>query len=239
MFAAVARSRRSCGVFHRQRDGCRHAFARPSPVGVARPCSPPRSRPSLAVARWPLRHPTRGAAAPSVGQLQSQLGAQQSRQQHLSSSIGSLNQLIDSSTPRSRWSSSREQAVADELAERPREAHSRPPAAGRRAGACWSSSSRPSSPPRRALLAKQLVSRLRGQPADAGLDRAQLQRLSGPAQPAQLPRPGRARAEDADQHRTTAAKQRATQAARRLARLQRPTVRSRTTPCSGSGRWSG
>ena len=38
---------------------------------------------------------TDATAAPSVDQLQSQLGAQQSQQQHLSSSIGSLHQLID------------------------------------------------------------------------------------------------------------------------------------------------
>jgi septal ring factor EnvC (AmiA/AmiB activator) len=60
--------------------------------------------------------PTRSAAAPSVGQLQSQLGAQQSQQQHLSSSIDSLNQLIDTLDAQISLVQSREQAVADELA---------------------------------------------------------------------------------------------------------------------------
>jgi septal ring factor EnvC (AmiA/AmiB activator) len=60
-------------------------------------------------------NPTPGAAAPSVGQLQSQLGAQQSRQQHLSSSIGSLNQLIDKLDSQISLVQSREQAVADDL----------------------------------------------------------------------------------------------------------------------------
>jgi peptidoglycan hydrolase CwlO-like protein len=58
----------------------------------------------------------RGTAAPSVGQLQSQLGAQQSRQQHLSSSIGSLNQLIGQLDSQIALVQGREQAVADELA---------------------------------------------------------------------------------------------------------------------------
>src|ERR1700729_2418592 len=59
--------------------------------------------------------PAHGTAAPSVGQLQSQLGAQQSRQQDLSSSIGSLNQLIDKLDAQISLVQSREQAVADEL----------------------------------------------------------------------------------------------------------------------------
>ena len=58
-------------------------------------------------------NPAHGTAAPSVGQLQSQLGAQQSRQQHLSSSIGSLNQLIDKLDAQISLVQSREQAVAD------------------------------------------------------------------------------------------------------------------------------
>jgi peptidoglycan hydrolase CwlO-like protein len=59
---------------------------------------------------------TEATAAPSVDQLQSQLGAQQSQQQHLSSSIGSLNQLIDKLDAQISLVQSREQAVADELA---------------------------------------------------------------------------------------------------------------------------
>src|ERR1700744_1511818 len=39
--------------------------------------------------------PAPSVAAPSLGQLQSQLGAQQSHQQQLDQSIGSLNGLID------------------------------------------------------------------------------------------------------------------------------------------------
>jgi peptidoglycan hydrolase CwlO-like protein len=60
--------------------------------------------------------PAHGTAAPSVGQLQSQLGAQQSRQQQLSSSIGSINQLIDKLDSQISLVQSREQTVADELA---------------------------------------------------------------------------------------------------------------------------
>jgi septal ring factor EnvC (AmiA/AmiB activator) len=60
--------------------------------------------------------PAHGTAAPSVGQLQSQLGAQQSQQQQLSSSIGSMNQLIDKLDSQISLVESREQAVADELA---------------------------------------------------------------------------------------------------------------------------
>jgi septal ring factor EnvC (AmiA/AmiB activator) len=59
--------------------------------------------------------PTRGTAAPSVGQLQSQLGAQQSRQQQLSSSVGSLDQLIGKLDSQIALVQGREQAVADEL----------------------------------------------------------------------------------------------------------------------------
>jgi septal ring factor EnvC (AmiA/AmiB activator) len=59
--------------------------------------------------------PAHGTAAPSVGQLQSQLGAQQSRAQQLSSSIGSINQLIDKLDSQISLVQSREQTVADEL----------------------------------------------------------------------------------------------------------------------------
>jgi septal ring factor EnvC (AmiA/AmiB activator) len=59
----------------------------------------------------------RGTAAPSVGQLQSQLGAQRSQQQRLSSSIGSLNQLIDQLDAQISLVQRREQAVADQLAD--------------------------------------------------------------------------------------------------------------------------
>ena len=60
---------------------------------------------------------SRGTAAPSVDQLQSQLGAQQSRQQHLSSSLGSLDQLINQLDAQISLVQSREQAVANQLAD--------------------------------------------------------------------------------------------------------------------------
>jgi len=60
--------------------------------------------------------PARGTAASSLGQLQSQLGAQQDQQQHLSSKIGSLNQLIDTLDAQISLVQGREQTVADELA---------------------------------------------------------------------------------------------------------------------------
>jgi septal ring factor EnvC (AmiA/AmiB activator) len=60
--------------------------------------------------------PARGTAAGSLGQLQSQLGAEQDQQQHLSSRIGSLNQLIDQLDAQISLVQGREQAVADELA---------------------------------------------------------------------------------------------------------------------------
>jgi septal ring factor EnvC (AmiA/AmiB activator) len=59
--------------------------------------------------------PTPGTAAPSVGKLRSQLGAQQSHQQQLSSSIGSLNQLIAKLDSQISLVEGREQTVADEL----------------------------------------------------------------------------------------------------------------------------
>jgi peptidoglycan hydrolase CwlO-like protein len=62
-----------------------------------------------------LSHPARGTAAPSVGQLQSRLGAQQSQQQHLSSSIGSMNELIDKLDSQISLVQRRRQTVADEL----------------------------------------------------------------------------------------------------------------------------
>jgi peptidoglycan hydrolase CwlO-like protein len=70
----------------------------------------------LALAIGAAHRTTEATAAPSVDQLQSQLGAQQSQQQHLSSSIGSLNQLIDKLDSQISLVQSREQAVADELA---------------------------------------------------------------------------------------------------------------------------
>ncbi|MFZ0386656.1 MAG: hypothetical protein WAL22_13405, partial [Solirubrobacteraceae bacterium] len=60
-------------------------------------------------------NPAHGRAATGVGQLQSQLGAQQSREQQLSSSIGSMNQLIDKLDSQISLVESREQTVADEL----------------------------------------------------------------------------------------------------------------------------
>ncbi len=79
-------------------------------MGFARPCS---SRLVVALA---VTTP-HGTAAPSVGQLQSQLGDQQSRQQQLSASIGSLNQLIDKLDAQLALVQSREQAVTGELAD--------------------------------------------------------------------------------------------------------------------------
>ena len=174
-------------------------LSRPSSAGVARPCSLPRSR---AGSRSPSRSPSRalstrpGAAGPSLGQLQSQLGAQQSRQQHLSSSIGSLNELIDKLDSQISLVQSREQAVADELSNdraKLKAVHRQliverallvklkaKLAAGRR---CWPSSSSPGMRPTSRRSSRSCSAR----------------RLSGPAQPAQLPRARRARAEDADQ----------------------------------------
>jgi septal ring factor EnvC (AmiA/AmiB activator) len=60
--------------------------------------------------------PGHGVADPSLGQLQSQLGSQQSRQQQLNHSIGSLNGLIGKLDAQISLVQSREQAVTDELA---------------------------------------------------------------------------------------------------------------------------
>jgi peptidoglycan hydrolase CwlO-like protein len=60
--------------------------------------------------------PAHGLAGQSLGRLQSQLGAQQSHQQQLDQSIGSLNGLIDRLDAQISLVQSREQAVTDELA---------------------------------------------------------------------------------------------------------------------------
>jgi peptidoglycan hydrolase CwlO-like protein len=61
--------------------------------------------------------PAHSVAAPSLGQLQSQLGAQQSHQQQLDQSIGSLNGLIDKLDAQISLVQGREQAVTEELAD--------------------------------------------------------------------------------------------------------------------------
>jgi septal ring factor EnvC (AmiA/AmiB activator) len=68
---------------------------------------------SLAIAA--LR-PGHGVADPSLGQLQSQLGAQQSHQQQLDQSIGSLNGLISRLDGQIALVQGREQAVTQDLA---------------------------------------------------------------------------------------------------------------------------
>jgi septal ring factor EnvC (AmiA/AmiB activator) len=60
--------------------------------------------------------PGHGIADPSIGQLQSQLGSEHSRQQQLNQSIGSLNGLIDRLDSQIALVQGREQAVTDELA---------------------------------------------------------------------------------------------------------------------------
>ena len=60
--------------------------------------------------------PARSAADPSLGQLSSQLGAQQARQQHLAAGIGSLSHLIDSLGSQIALVQGREAAVAAQLA---------------------------------------------------------------------------------------------------------------------------
>jgi septal ring factor EnvC (AmiA/AmiB activator) len=60
--------------------------------------------------------PGHGIAAPSLNQLQSQLGSQQSHQQQLDQSIGSLNGLIDKLDAQITLVQGREQAVTEELA---------------------------------------------------------------------------------------------------------------------------
>jgi peptidoglycan hydrolase CwlO-like protein len=69
----------------------------------------------LALVAGALR-PGRAVADPSLGQLQSQLGTQQSRQQHLGQSIGSLNGLIDKLDAQISLVQGREQAVTEDLA---------------------------------------------------------------------------------------------------------------------------
>jgi septal ring factor EnvC (AmiA/AmiB activator) len=60
--------------------------------------------------------PGHGVADPSLGQLQSQLGSQQSHQAQLDRSIGSLNGLIDKLDAQISLVQGREQAVTEELA---------------------------------------------------------------------------------------------------------------------------
>jgi peptidoglycan hydrolase CwlO-like protein len=70
---------------------------------------------ALALVALALR-PARAGADPSLDQLQSQLGAQRSRQQHLDQSIGSLGGLIDKLDGQISLVQGREQAVTEELA---------------------------------------------------------------------------------------------------------------------------
>jgi len=114
MFAAVARSCSYCQGFLNAEP----VAAMPLmtlPRGVRLPLLAAALAAVLALALGVI-DPGRGSAAPSVGQLQSQLGAQQSQQQHLSSSIGSLSQLIDKLDAQISLVQGREQTVADELA---------------------------------------------------------------------------------------------------------------------------
>jgi septal ring factor EnvC (AmiA/AmiB activator) len=161
--------------------------------------------------------PGRGTAAPSVGQLQTQLGAQQSQQQQLASSIGSLNQLIDKLDAQISLVQSREQAVANDLADdrsKLRTVH----------GALVSERARlvklqARLAAGRALLANQLVSGYEANPptlVSIVLNAHGFQDLLN-----QLIFLGRAEHEQKSLiATTTAAKQQATEAARRLAKLQ-------------------
>ena len=72
---------------------------------------------ALVLAALAALSPGHGVADPSLGQLQSQLGAQQSRQQQLDQSIGSLNGLIDKLDAQISLVQGREQAVTEELAD--------------------------------------------------------------------------------------------------------------------------
>jgi peptidoglycan hydrolase CwlO-like protein len=60
--------------------------------------------------------PLSSSAAPSLNQLNSQLGQQQTRQQHLESSLSGLSQLIDSLSAQISLVQARENAVRAELA---------------------------------------------------------------------------------------------------------------------------
>src|SRR5437868_5000519 len=60
--------------------------------------------------------PLSSSAAPSLSQLNSQLGQQQARQQHLESSLSGLSQLVDSLSAQISLVQSREAAVRAELA---------------------------------------------------------------------------------------------------------------------------
>jgi septal ring factor EnvC (AmiA/AmiB activator) len=113
MFAAVARSRRSRGEFLTSATVAAMPFTTFF-RGLRTPLLAAALTAMLALALAAI-DPAHGRAAPSVGQLQSRLGAQQSREQRLSSSIGSMNQLIDKLDSQISLVESREQAVADEL----------------------------------------------------------------------------------------------------------------------------
>jgi peptidoglycan hydrolase CwlO-like protein len=117
MFAAVARSRRLSRVSTERSTVAAMPFqtlfrGRRTPLRAAVLASVLAFTLAVALAAVDA---TRGIAAPSVGHLQSQLGAQQSRQQQLSSSLGSLNQLIDKLDSQISLVQTREQAVADDL----------------------------------------------------------------------------------------------------------------------------
>jgi septal ring factor EnvC (AmiA/AmiB activator) len=170
--------------------------------------------PALALA---VTDPARSTAAPSVGQLQSQLGAQQSRQQDLSSSIGSMNQLIDRLDSQIALVQSREQAVADALAsDRAKLQAVHGELVVERARLVMLKAKLAAG---RALLAKQLVSGYEANPptlVSIVLSAGGFQDLLN-----QLNFLGRAEHEQKSLiATTTAAKQQATQAARRLATLQ-------------------
>jgi septal ring factor EnvC (AmiA/AmiB activator) len=113
MFAAVARSRRYRGIFRHATVAAMPLITLPRGLRLALLAAALAAVLALALA---VIDPGRGTAAPSLGQLQSQLGTQQSQQQHLSSSIGSLNQLIDKLDAQISLVQGREQTVADELA---------------------------------------------------------------------------------------------------------------------------
>jgi septal ring factor EnvC (AmiA/AmiB activator) len=114
MFAAVARSRRYRGVSL----GSATVAAMPF-MTLFRGRRTPLLAACLAVVLTLAStaiDASRGSAAPSVGQLQSRLGTQRSQQQHLSLSIGSIDQLIDTLDSQISLVQAREQTVAGELA---------------------------------------------------------------------------------------------------------------------------